>query len=163
MNVTDSTALTAVACVGINAARDPGALTITADLIQGPAEVQKVHIAMSNTLPYEGITFIETVDSDGDGLLSDEASQTNNMIVTYMDNDKMVRDITWTTTELGYGDGDLSLEAAEMFLLTIDLRAVDPVPTARAQMTFHIAPYEDSSIPLIKRVPSKVSKSMILR
>jgi hypothetical protein len=163
MNVSKPAALTAIACVGLSAASDPGPLTLHADLFEGPAEVQKIHFAMSNTVPTEGITFIVQTDTDGDGLLSDESNQINRMVISYLDKDMIVRNLAWSITEFGRGDGDSVLEAGETFLLTIDLRAVDPIPVAFTQMTLNIAPQDDVPITIEKIVPSKVSKSMILR
>ncbi|MEE8517726.1 MAG: archaellin/type IV pilin N-terminal domain-containing protein [Dehalococcoidia bacterium] len=162
MNLTDPTALGSLACAGINAPSDPGSNELIVDLVQGPAEVQKVHLALANTIPSEGIAFLPQADANGDGLLSDEPDQQNRVVVSYLDQESLLRDLAWTTTELGRGDGDISLEAGETFLFTIDLRAVDPIPTARTLMTFHIAPNGDSSLTLEKRVPANITTSMIL-
>ena len=161
MNMTTPSALTTVACVGLKAVMDPGAATVTVDLVQGPSEVQSVILSMSNSIPTESISFIEAADTDSDGLLSDEAGS-HWLVVSYLDKDKIVRDITWSTTEIGRGDGDTELEAGELFLFTIDLRAVDPIPTANQFMTFHIAPSDDTSLTIERRVPAKISTSMIL-
>lgn len=74
INVSDASALAAVACVGIAAASDPGAVTLQIDRFEGAPEVQSLQVAMNNTIPTKGITFIQTVDADSDGLLSDEVS-----------------------------------------------------------------------------------------
>ena len=161
-NVSDSSALTAIACTGISAASDPGAVVLLVDLIQGPPEVQKVHLAVTNTLPTEGVVFTPQADSDGDGLLSDEPNQANRLVISYMDSKQLVRDIAWSTKELGRGDGDVELENGESFLLTIELRAVDPVPTANTLMTFHIAPYEEASLVLEKFAPGNITSSMLI-
>ena len=58
MNVSDASALSAVACTGLNAASDPGAIVLFVDLIQGPPELQRVHVALSSTLPTEGVAFV---------------------------------------------------------------------------------------------------------
>ena len=163
MNVTDAAALTAVACVGITAASDPGAITLYVDRIQGPPEVQALYIAMNNTIPTRGITFVTTVDADSDGLLSDEASPTHYMIVSYSNNELLVRDLAWTVSELGLGDGDMTLEAGETFLLHIDLRAVDPIPTSRSLMSLQIAAHDDASIVIERIAPTNISTSMVLR
>ena len=51
----DPTALSAVACIGIRARTDPGAITLTIDLIQGPAEVHTVYLALNNTIPTRSV------------------------------------------------------------------------------------------------------------
>lgn len=163
INVSDASALTAVACVGITAASDPGAVTLQLDPLQGPPEVQSLQIAMNNTIPTKGITFIQTVDSNSDGLLSDEVSPSHHMIVSYLDHDLLVRDLAWTVSELGSGDGDVDLENGETFLLTVDLRAVDPIPTARSFMSLHIAAHEDATLSIERIAPVNISASMVLR
>jgi archaellin len=161
-NVADASALSAIACVGISAASDPGAVTLYIDQIEGPAEVQSVHVALENAIPTRGVAFVTTADSDNDGLLSDEATQTHYLIITYMSDDTITRDLTWTTSELGLGDGDNTLEAGETFILNIDLRAVDPIPTARSLITIDIATASEGSLTLEKIAPSQITPSMIL-
>ena len=163
INVADASALSAVACVGISATSDPGVITLYVDQIEGPPEVQQVHVAVTNAIPTHGIAFVGTTDADGDGLLSDEATRTHFMVITYMSNETIVRDLTWTTTELGLGDGDITLEAGETFMLSIDLRAVDPIPTARSLITLDIATNDDGAIQLEKIAPPQISPSMVLR
>jgi hypothetical protein len=163
INVSDATALTAVACVGISAGSDPGAVTLYVDQIEGPAEVQMVHVSVANAIPTHGIAFVTTVDSDGDGLLSDEPTPTHFMTVAYMNDDLITRDLAWTTTELGLGDGDITLEAGETFMLNIDLRAVNPVPTERSLMRLEIETTDEGSFMLEKIVPPQITPSMVLR
>jgi hypothetical protein len=162
INVSDAIALSAIACVGISAASDPGAVTLYVDHIEGPAEVQSIHVAMENAIPTHGIALVTTADSDSDGVLSDEATKTHFLIITYMSDDTVVRDLAWTTSELGLGDGDNTLEAGETFILNIDLRAVDPVPTTRSLITLDIASNSDGSIVLEKVVPPQITPSMVL-
>ena len=161
-NVSDASALTAVACTGLSAASDPGAVVLLVDLIEGPPEVQKVHLTLTNALPTEGVAFIPQADSDGDGLLSDESNQANPLVISYLDSTQLVRDLAWSTKELGRGDGDVELENGEAFLLTIELRGVDPVPTANTVMGFHIAPHEEASLVLEKIAPANITTSMLI-
>ena len=161
-NVSDASALTAVACTGLSAAVDPGPIVLLIDLIEGPPEIQKVYLALTSALPTQGVTFIPQIDSNGDGLLSDEAGQANVLVISYMDSTQLVRDLAWSTNELGRGDGDVELEFGETFLLTVELRGVDPVPTAGTVMAFHIAPHEEASLVLEKVAPVNITTSMIL-
>jgi len=137
-------------------------VTLYVDHIEGPAEVQSIHVAMENAIPTHGIALVTTADSDSDGVLSDEATKTHFLIITYMSDDTVVRDLAWTTSERGLGDGDNTLEAGETFILNIDLRAVDPVPTTRSLITLDIASNSDGSIVLEKVVPPQITPSMVL-
>lgn len=163
MKLSDPSALAAVACVGINASSDPGAVTLTVDLIQGPPEVQTVYLSVNNTLPTESVSFITTIDADGDGLLSDEADRQNNLVITFSNQEQLVRDLAWTVSELGAGDGDADLEYGETFLLTIDLRALDPIPTTKTLLGLQIAAHGNAFLAIEKRLPRNISLSMILR
>ena len=161
-NVSDASALTAVACTGLSAAIDPGAVVLLIDLIEGPPEIQKVHLALTSALPTEGVAFVPQTDSNGDGLLSDEAGQANLLVISYLDTNQLVRDLAWSTTELGRGDGDVELESGESFLLTIELRGVDPVPTTNTVMAFHIAPHQEAPLVLEKVAPTNITPSMLI-
>jgi flagellin-like protein len=162
VNTADPSALTAVACVGLSAASDPGALTLLVDQVEGPDEVQSLHLALGATLNTAPLAFNVTADADQNGLLSDEASPNHDLVISYIDSDSVVRDLAWTTTELGKGDGDVQLEAGEMFLLTVDLRAVSPVPTANTLVVLHLAPYDGSSTVFEKRMPANIETSMVI-
>ena len=163
LKLADPGALTAIACVGISAPSDPGALTLLVDQVEGPAEVQAVHVAVSNTLKTNAVTFTTTADTDADGLLSDEVSPSHHMIVSFLNNETIVRDVAWSYSALGMTDGDVNLEYGETFLISIDLRAVDPIPTSRSLIGLEIAPYGNGAITLEKIVPPQVSTSMVLR
>jgi len=93
MNVAAALAPASVACVAIKTTIDPGAVVLWIDQIQGPDEVQTVYLEMNNSLPTAGVVFVPATDTDSDGLLSDETSQTNGIVVTYTDPDKLIR--TW--------------------------------------------------------------------
>ena len=161
-NVSDASALTAVACTGLSAPGDPGAIVLLVDLIQGPPEIQRVHLALKNALPTAGVVFIPQADSNGDGLLSDETDQANLLVISYMDTTQLVRDLAWSTKELGRGNGDQELSNGETFLLTIELRGVDPIPTTGTAMTFHIAPPQEASLVLEKIAPTNITPSMVI-
>ncbi|MDA1035811.1 MAG: hypothetical protein O3B65_02885 [Chloroflexi bacterium] len=163
MKLSGPSALTAVACVGVRSPSDPGAITLTIDLVQGPPEVHTVYVNVNNTIPTKGVGFVAQIDTNNDGLLSDEANQQNDLIITFSNEDMLVRDLAWTVTELGAGDGDTDLEYGETFMLTIDLRAVDPIPTAKTLMRLALAASENSVLLIEKRIPRNISTSLILR
>ena len=161
-NMTNPAALAAVTCVGLSATSDPGTVTLLIDHIQGPAELQQVHVALSSVIPTEPVPIIAQADVDGDGLLSDETNQANSLVVSYTDSQQVVRDLAWSITELGRGDGDVHLEHGEQFLFTINLRAVDPVPTGGTVMNFHIVPHQQAALVFEKTVPDNITPSMII-
>ena len=54
-----------------------------------------------------------------------DANSDHKMIVSYLDEGQRFVDVDWSTTELGYGDGDDLLESGEQIEITVDLSAVD--------------------------------------
>ena len=156
-------ALTAVACVGLTARSDPGALTFTLDLIQGPPEVHAIYVNLNNSIPTRGVAFVPVADTGNDGLLSDEADQRNNLVIVFSNQDSLVRDLAWTVTELGAGDGDEDLDYAETFMLKIDLRAVVPIPTAKTLIDIEVAAHGNAMLVIERFIPRNISTSMILR
>jgi archaellin len=162
VNTADPAALTAVACVGLNASSEPGALTLLVDQVEGPDEVQALHLVLGPTLDTAPLAFNTTVDSDSDGLLSDEGAKNHDLVISYIDSESVVRDLAWTTTELGKGDGDVQLEAGEKFQFNVDLRAVSPIPSANTLVVLHLAPYDGSSTVFDKRMPANIETSMVI-
>ena len=161
--IPDPSLLGAVACVGIRAASDPGAVTLTLDLIQGPAEVQQVHLTLAAVIKTVGVPLVTTTDSNSDGLLSDESTKNHVLVVSYLDQNQVVHDLAWTTTALGRNDGDVLLETGEKVLFTIDLTGVSPVPGPRTPVTFQIRPEGGAALVVERVMPANISTSFIIR
>ncbi len=152
----------AIACVGIQAASDPGALTLSVDDIKAPAEVTQIHFIIANALDGEAINLTATTDADGDGLLSDEGTKNHEMSAVYADQEQRTLDVTWTQSEIGKGDGDNQLEPGEKFAITVNVHAADPMPIANTQ--FSIALLRDSGPELIfeRTLPKVLDKNIDL-
>ncbi|MBM3940336.1 MAG: hypothetical protein FJ318_05510 [SAR202 cluster bacterium] len=163
MRLTAPAALNAVACAGIAAASDPGAVTLHVDQIEGPAEVHTVHLTLATALRGLGVSFISTADADGDGLLSDETPRNHSVAVSYLDSTQLVNDLAWTVTPLGRDDGDDVLEADEKFVLNISLRALDPTPVGGMPINLTIRPNDGAFLGIEKRTLSSITPSMLLR
>ena len=88
--------------------------------------VDQIIFIVTNVIGGEGINFTPTADADGDGLLSDEVGPTHNTIVSYYDASQEIRDLAWTTTQLGKGDSDVVLDENEKFEITVDVNALSP-------------------------------------
>ena len=117
---------------------------------------------VANTLEGEAIDLNTTVDSDQDGLLSDEASPTNVAVITYLDKNQRIDDLTWIKTEVGKGDGDDLLGAGEKFELLINLEALSTLPVERTEFALHPRPGTGSSITVEKTIPGTIDKVMNL-
>jgi flagellin FlaB len=68
--------------------------------------VDQMLFVIANSLKGAPMNLVPTVDSDSDGLLSDESPKPHSLVITYLDQAQMVTDIAWTATEVGKGDGD---------------------------------------------------------
>lgn len=89
-------------------------------------DVDQIVFIVSTVLGNNGINFTPTSDSDGDGLLSDEANLTHTTTIAYYDSSQEVSDLAWTTTQLGKGDNDSVLDENEKFEVTVDLNGLNP-------------------------------------
>ena len=58
--------------------------------------VDEIILTVSNALDGEPLDMTTTTDSDADGLLSDEASKSHVAIVSYLDQNQRIDDMTWT-------------------------------------------------------------------
>jgi hypothetical protein len=159
---TPGAALAAVACVGLTASSDPGAATVTLDLITAPAEVTSVSFIVANALNGEAINLTTITDADTDGLLSDESTKNHVMSIIYSDTDQRTTDMTWTRTELGKGDGDALLEPGEKMKITVITYEANPMPIA--DTTFSIAMVREQGADLVieRTLPSVLVTEMDL-
>jgi flagellin FlaB len=85
-----------------------------------------------------------------------DTGSSHKMIVSYMDKDQRLNDITWTKSELGYGDGDDVLEPGEQMEITIDLTAVDGGSSPlqkNVEFTLELKPGEGSSLIISRLMP----------
>ena len=94
----------------------------------------------------------DTTPADG---IPDSGSS-HKMVVAYLDEDQRLSDVTWTKSELGFGDGDDILESGEQMEITVDLTAVDggSYPLDRnTEFTLELKPGEGSSLIITRLTP----------
>ena len=161
-SVATPTDIDAIACVGIQAASDPGTVTLSVDDIKAPAEVTKLHFIIANALDGEPINLTATADVDGDGLLSDETTKSHEISAVYSDEEQRTLDVTWTQTQIGKGDSDNQLEPGEKFSITVNTHAAAPMPIANTQ--FAISLLRDSGPELVfeRTLPKVLDNNMDL-
>ena len=123
----DSTAATGVETIGFIAdgTEVDNTDVIYVDLIEVSGYADHIVLTVATVLGGEPMNFRTTVDDDNDGLLSDEATKTHEVVVTYSDNYQTFNDLAWNVREVGQGDDDNLLEANEKFVMTIDLAQVN--------------------------------------
>lgn len=126
-------------------------------------DVDQMLIVISNSLKGAPMNLVPTVDSDSDGLLSDESPKLHSLVITFIDQSQMVTDIAWTATEVGKGDGDTLMETGERFELLVDLTAISPAIKENDTFVLEIKPGKGSSITIERTMPGRIDDVMNLR
>ena len=117
---------------------------------------------VANALGGDAIDLTQTTDADADGLLSDEASKSHTMIVSYRDSAQQFSDIAWTATQTGRGNGDAVLDPGEKFQITVSLTALTTPLTKNSSFTLELKPKTGSVIVLKRTIPAVVDAVMDL-
>ena len=162
LKLSSPSGLTAVACVGLNAASDPATPTVNVDLLEAPGELTQLNFLVGNALDGEAVDLTTTTDADSDGLLSDEATKNHVMYVDYVDKNQRVLDITWSKTQMGKGDSDDLLEPGEKMRITVNLTALSPMPVDYTNFSINLRPEGASAITIERTVPAVVDVAMDL-
>ena len=88
--------------------------------------IDEIAFIVANSLDGEPINLRTTVDSNGDGLLSDEDPKSHTTVIAYVDSVQQVVDLAWTKSSIGKDDNDDLLEASEKFEITVDVSHLSP-------------------------------------
>ena len=149
---------------GLETARSSMALSgsIVARDTDADNQIEEVIFTVNNTLDGESSDLTTTVDSDGDGVLSDEASPSHVLVITYMDKNQRLEDVAWTKTQMGKGDGDNMLESGEKFEITVHLTGLSTPLGADVRFTLEVNPGKGSSMIIERTIPAKVDPVMNL-
>ncbi|MDP3063397.1 MAG: flagellin [Chloroflexota bacterium] len=129
-------------------------------------KINQVIFTVQNALDGEAIDLSTTTDSDSDGLLSDEATKSHVAIISYLDKNQRVDDVTWTKTQIGKGDSDNLLEPGEKMEITVVLTYVEggANPTvAYGEFTLEVKPEKGSSLTISRTIPAVVDDVIDLR
>ena len=156
-------ALGTVACVGITAASDPGAIVVHVDLIQAPAEVTKVTFVLANALAGEPVDLTTTTDANGDGLLNETTATTDHkMTIIYSDKNQRTVDVAWTRKLLGKGDTDALLESGEQMRIIVNTHAANPMPVADTTFQLTLVRGNGAELVLKRTLPTQLDPEMDL-
>ena len=126
------------------------------------SDVDRIIFSVSNALGGGDVDFKVTTDSDGDRLLSDEASPVHTTVASYLDASNRIDDIAWTKTQIGKGDSDDLLESGETFQLTLN------IPTSVTlneydEFTIEIVPNQGAALIFERQLPGKIDSIVDLR
>jgi flagellin-like protein len=137
MTLTSASADTGAVYYGVFLDTDAGAFTFWIDDIEiSNASLNNNNDPMNsfgNSISFtvalasggDGVDFTTTVDSDNDGMLSDESAKTHKVVVYYNDETQQLTDLAWTMNPIGKADGDSILDVGEKFEITVDLTYVN--------------------------------------
>jgi flagellin FlaB len=145
---------------GIDNARSSMSLSgsVVAKDTNNDDDVNEIVFILSNGLGGAGINLTTTVDSDGDGLLSDENTLTHTTVISYFDVSQEVADIAWTKTEVGKGDGDNLLEDNEKFEITVDVSQLSPRIEEEDIFILEVKPRDGASLVFERTTPVAIDK-----
>ena len=120
-------------------------------------KVDEVKFVVANSAGGGSIDLTAPTDADSDGI--PDSGSTHKMVLSYLDEDQRLPDVTWTVSELAYGDGDDLLEPGEQMEITVDLTAVDggSYPLQKdTEFTLELKPVEGSSLVITRLTPHKI-------
>jgi flagellin FlaB len=122
--------------------------------------VDEVVFTVSNALNGEAIDLTITVDSDNDGLLSNESGKTHSTVISYIDENQRIDDIAWTRTEIGKGDGDSLLEPGEKMQIAVNVSQLGTSLGASTQFTIEVKPDQGSALVIERTTPDVIDNIM---
>ena len=125
-------------------------------------EVEQIIFTLANTLSGEAMDLTITVDANSDGVLSDEASPTHVLVITYLDKNQRLEDVAWTKTQVGKGDGDDLLETGEKFEITVDLTGLTTALDEDDTFILEVKPERGSVLTIERTIPPLVDDVMNL-
>ena len=160
--IADNSDMTAIKCVGLNVARDDGTQTYNLDEVFGRGQATTIRLTLTNALQGEPLDMSEPSDSDADGI--SDTDSTHVTIITFSDDNQIVRDVYWTQLFVGDNDGDDLLESGEKVEITVTLKGLaNATPVVKStEFDLEIRP-QDSAVLVIERtMPENVDAVMNL-
>ena len=109
-------------------------------------DIDQIVFIVKNSRGGEGINWAATVDSDSDGLLSDEPTLMHTTVITYIDTVKEVTDLAWAKTAIGKDDSDDVLDENEKFEITVNVAHLATKVDADSTFIIEIRPRGGASI-----------------
>ncbi len=126
---------------------------------------------VGNALGGEPIDFTPTVDTDKDGIISDETTKSHKVVISFSDSYTQVTDLAWTRTAVGTDDTDTLLESNEKFAVTVDLTYVNDNTgalsakqkiTANHKFRVELKPHKGAVLTIERTLPIRVRNVMNL-
>lgn len=159
-----ATTRTAVACVGLYIESSfSSAVTLNFDDVVVRGQVTTVTSTVSNTIDGVALDVTQPSDSDNDGF-ADTIDTQHSIILSYTDANQRKNDIYWTTSFIGFDDGDDLLEEGERMEITIYLNSLDQATPLTRDTNFavEIRPKGSIILQFQRDTPSKIDLMMNL-
>jgi flagellin FlaB len=122
-----------------------------------PGALHRIHRAGGHSLD-----LATTVDSDNDGELSDESSQTHTTVISYIDVNQRMDDIAWIRTEVGKGDGDTELESGEKMRIEVNTSQLSTLLGEEGAFTIEVKSYQGGTVVIRRTTPAVIDAVMYL-
>ena len=153
----------AVACVGVEIETVTGTQeTLIVDSAVAPGLLTSVELTVTNAVEGEPVDLTEPGDSDDDGVADSDGNHLT--VISYSDDNQLVRDVYWTRTFVGKNDGDHQLESGERVEITIYFKGLaDATPLVKdTDFSLEIKPPIGAAVILERRTPSVIDTVMKL-
>jgi len=137
-------------------------VAVTMDYRQGSVNslVFKVNIPLKDS----SIDMTTTIDSNFDGLLSDESPKSHRTIVSYLDENQQVADLAWTWVQSGrVASFGYTLDWGETMIMTVSLKGLNPSLQKDGKFTLEVTPEGGSTVRIERGIPTVIDAIMNLR
>ena len=110
------------------------------------------------------IEFTLAVVAGGEGVnMAASADSDNTVVISYLDDDEYVEELTWTTSWTVRGDVDDLLEQSELVKITIDgLVAQGGTLGAAEEFRLEVKPPQGGVLPVIRTTPASLDSYMAI-
>lgn len=140
---------------GLTEARSPVSLGgfVVAKTNSGATDVDTMVFTVQNSLDGIGIDF--TAGGQGDGL--------NVVVISYHSANEVEDDLSFTSSQVAWGDNDSVLEAGEKMEITVDLTSVTELIEAYDTIAIELKPPRGSVLKIERVMPAQLDNIMILQ
>ncbi|MBI4287301.1 MAG: hypothetical protein HY671_02595 [Chloroflexi bacterium] len=133
--------------------------TVVAKDTTTPADgkIDQVIFTVALALGNDAVDFAPPTDAASDG--EPDAGSTHKTIISYIDDTQYLSNLSWTKTQLGYGNGDNLLNANEQFEIAVNLAKVaggsNPLKTDTT-FTLEVKPSHGSILNITRTTPGSI-------
>ena len=119
-------------------------------------------VAEANSTAVTTLIFCVGNALDGEAIDLTDTTGDNVCVISYSSDAVRTDDLDWTSTEIGKGDGDNLLEAAEMFEITVDMTGAGECIGTYATFVLDVKPPTGSVLVIERTTPAALDTVMVL-